>query len=172
MPDTDVFLQLEKQLRRSPTPRRTAARGAPDQKAIRRQPPRVTPAGKPPPSPHTQARSSARRAPEKVASKEQLVDEGSEDVTTDATADVTTSLLEGVNKKLWRELIEETETHNSSLRISVKEREQIEDIVRDLKRQYRIKTSMNEIARLGLLFLTQDFRQRGKESIIAEVKTA
>jgi hypothetical protein len=98
--------------------------------------------------------------------------EARKDVAADVPPDAMTSLLHDVNKKLWRERIEETEMHNSSLRISLKEREQIEDMVRDLKRKYRIKTSMNEIARLGLLFLTHEFRKRGTESIIAEVKTS
>jgi hypothetical protein len=102
----------------------------------------------------------------------EAVIEASPDVTTDATTDVMTSVLPDVNKKLWRELIEETETHNSSLRISLKEREQIEDVVRDLKRKYRIKTSMNEVARLGLLFLIHNFKTHGEQSIIADVKTA
>lgn len=86
--------------------------------------------------------------------------------------DVMTSALQDINKKLWREIIEETETHNSSLRMSAREREQMEDVVRDLKRKYRIKTSMNEIARLGLLFLIHDFKKRGAQSIITEVKTS
>jgi len=90
----------------------------------------------------------------------------------DVTADVMTSLNQDINRKLWREIIEETETHNSSLRMSAKERDQVEDAVRDLKRKYRIKTSMNEIARLGLLFLINDFKRRGEHSIIAEVKTS
>jgi len=174
MADTDLFLQLDKQLRRSPTQRRTATRGTSGQNASLKQPSRVTPASKPAPSPSSlaPARSRARRSPEKEASEEPPTEEGRQAATTDVTVDVMKSLLQGVNKKLWRERIEETETHNSSLRISEKEREQIEDVVRDLKRQYRIKTSMNEIARLGLVFLAHDFRQRGKESIIAEVKTA
>jgi hypothetical protein len=98
--------------------------------------------------------------------------EARKDAAADVPRDAMTSFLHDVNKKLWRERIEETETHNSSLRISAKEREQIEDMVRDLKRKYRIKTSMNEIARLGLLFLAHEFRKRGTESIIAEVKTS
>ena len=174
MPDTDLFLQLDEQLRRSPTPDRTATRGASAQIASRKQPARVAPASKPAPSPFSlaPARSRGRRVLEKEAAKEPPTAEGRQAATADVTVDVMKSPLQGVNQKRWRERIEETETHNSSLRISEKEREQIEDVVRDLKRQYRIKTSMNEIARLGLVFLAHDFRQRGKESIIAEVKTA
>lgn len=86
--------------------------------------------------------------------------------------DVTTSILQGVNKRRWREVIEETEAHNSSLRMSLTEREQVEDVLRDLKRKYKIKTSMNELARLGLLILLHDFKKSGKQSIITEVKTS
>lgn len=88
----------------------------------------------------------------------------------DITPDVTTSLSQEINVKLWREIIEETETHNSSLRMSAAEREKVEDVVRDLKRKYKIKTSMNEIARLGLLYLIYDFKKRGAQSIIHAVK--
>jgi hypothetical protein len=98
--------------------------------------------------------------------------EARHEVTTDVKRDGMTSVLHDVNKKRWRELIEETEVHNSSLRLSLKEREQIEDVVRDLKRKYRIKTSMNELARLGLLVLIHNFMQQGEQSIIVDVKTA
>jgi len=102
--------------------------------------------------------------------------QGNNDVTMsrrhEATLDALTSSLHDINKKLWREIIEETETHNSSLRMSASEREQMEDVVRDLKRKHKIKTSMNEIARLGLLFLIHDFKKRGAQSIIADVKTS
>lgn len=86
--------------------------------------------------------------------------------------DVTTSILRDVNKKRWRDIIEETETHNSSIRMSLAEREQVEDMLRDLKRKYKIKTSMNELARLGLLVLLHDFKKNGKQSIITDVKTS
>lgn len=94
------------------------------------------------------------------------------DVQTDVNTDAATSLLQDVNKRGWKEIIENPETHNSSLRISLSEREKIEDVVRELRRKYKIKASMNEIARLGLLVLAQDFKKRRSKSIIAAVKTS
>lgn len=98
----------------------------------------------------------------------------SDDVNTDVMTDITTSsaspLLQGVNIKKWRELIEDTETQNSTIRLTRKERDEIEDLVSELKRKYKIKTSMNEVARLGLLLLIQDFKKNKTKSIVHEVK--
>ncbi len=90
--------------------------------------------------------------------------------TTDVIPDVVTSLLEGVDVTRWRELIADTETHNSALRLTAAERDAVEDLVRDLRRADRIKTSMNELARLGLLLIVDDFRRRSAKSIIHRIK--
>ena len=122
---------------------------------------------------HDSQLSNTEKSIEKTKEEEAPV---SNDVVTsrrhEVMTDVMTLLSQDINTKLWREIIEETETHNSSLRMSAKERDQIEDIVRDLKRNYKIKTSMNEIARLGLLFLIHDFKKKRARSIINEVKTS
>lgn len=89
---------------------------------------------------------------------------------TDVTDDVVTSLLAGVDLSKWRELIGNTETHNSAFRLSAAERDAVEDLVRDLRRTKRVKTSMNELARLGLLLLIHDFRTRGEQSVVFRVK--
>lgn len=91
---------------------------------------------------------------------------------TNVMLDVLTSLFAKVNLKQWQEIIEDTETQNSALRLTSEERYAIEDVVNELRRQYGIKTSMNEIARLGLLLLIQDFKQYKKNSIIHKVKKA
>jgi hypothetical protein len=90
----------------------------------------------------------------------------------DVTIDVTTSLLQSVDLKRWREQIEDTETQNSSLRLTSEERYVIEDIISELQRKERIKTSMNEVARLGLLFLIHEFKQNRRMSILYRVKKA
>lgn len=88
----------------------------------------------------------------------------------DVAGDVVTSLLTGVDLVAWREMVADTETHSSALRLSAAERDAVEDLVRDLRRAKRIKTSMNELARLGLLLLVHDFRAREEESIVYRVK--
>lgn len=90
----------------------------------------------------------------------------------DVMNDVLTSSLQGVNLKEWQEIIENTETHNSSLRITEKEKQAVEDLITELARKYKIKTSMNEVARLGLLYLIQDFKKNKSKSIISQVKKA
>jgi hypothetical protein len=87
-----------------------------------------------------------------------------------ATNDVMTSPLHDVNLRAWRDTIENTETHNSSLRLTTDEGEHIEDLITDLKRKFKIKTSLNEIARLGLLHIVQDFKKNGENSLIYKVK--
>lgn len=88
----------------------------------------------------------------------------------DVMEDVVTSLLEGVDRGEWREMIANTETHSSAFRLSSAERDAVEDLVRDLRRVKRVKTSMNELARLGLMLLIHDFRKRGDKSIVYRVK--
>ena len=90
----------------------------------------------------------------------------------DVMSDVTTSFLQDIDLKAWREQIENTETQNSSLRLTSGERYVIEDVLSELQRNERIKTSMNEVARLGLLFLMHDFKQHGRKSLIYQVKKA
>jgi len=81
-----------------------------------------------------------------------------------------TPFLQGVDLGSWRETIDNTELHNSALRISRLERQSIEDLVILLRRKYGIKTSMNELARIGLLVLAHDVNKRDKKSIIHRVK--
>ena len=87
-----------------------------------------------------------------------------------ATDDVMTSSLHDANLRVWRDIIEDTETHNSSLRLTTEEGEHIEDLITDLKRKYKIKTSLNELARLGLLHILQDFKKNGENSLVYKVK--
>lgn len=94
------------------------------------------------------------------------------DVPTDAMTDGMTSLRRNISLKAWQEIIENTETQNSALRLTKEERYAVEDLVNELRRKYGIKTSMNEIARLGLLLLIHDFKQHKKAALIHHVKKA
>jgi hypothetical protein len=84
--------------------------------------------------------------------------------------DVTTSLSHDVDFRKWRDIIEDTETRNSSLRITSSEKYDIEDLIGELERKYKIKTSLNEIARLGILYLIDDFQKGKLSSLIIKVK--
>lgn len=94
----------------------------------------------------------------------------------DVPSDVMTSLLHdvlhGVNLRGWKATIENTETHNSSLRLTSEESDEIEDLIKELKRRLKIKTSLNEVARLGLLYILHDFKKNRENSIIYKVKTS
>ena len=84
--------------------------------------------------------------------------------------DVMTSLLQDVNLRDWKDTIENTQTRGSSLRLTNEEIYAIEDVIKDLERLLKIKTSINELARLGLLFLIHDLKQNGEKSLVYKVK--
>jgi|SRR4029453_5854155 hypothetical protein len=84
--------------------------------------------------------------------------------------DVMTSLLQDVNLRDWRDTIENTQTRGSSLRLTNEEIYAVEDVIQDLERLLNIKTSMNELARLGLLFLMHDLKHNGEKSLVYKVK--
>jgi hypothetical protein len=84
--------------------------------------------------------------------------------------DVTTSTCHDVNHRKWRDIIENTEVHNSALRLTNEERYDVEDLVSELRRKYKIKTSMNELARLGLLYIIDDFKKDKQNALIIKVK--
>lgn len=91
-------------------------------------------------------------------------------VTTATEPDAVVALMEGIDLGRWREVLADTETHNSTYRLTEEERRVAEDLVRDLWRRDQVKTSMNEVARLGLMLLAHDYRRRGKQSIIYRVR--
>jgi hypothetical protein len=84
--------------------------------------------------------------------------------------DVMTSVLQDVNLRHWRDTIENTQTRGSSLRLTNEEIYAVEDVIQDLERLLNIKTSINELARLGLLFLMHEFKQNGEKSLVYQVK--
>jgi hypothetical protein len=86
--------------------------------------------------------------------------------------DVMTSSHHDVNYRMWRDIIENTETHNSSLRLTADEIFAVEDVITDLRRQLKIKTSLNEVARLGLLYLIHDFKEHRENSLLYKVKNS
>src|SRR5271165_41781 len=72
--------------------------------------------------------------------------------------DVMTAPRHEVDYRAWRDIIENTETLNSALRLTREERYEVEDMIQDLDRKHKIKTSMNEVARLGLLSIIRDYK--------------
>jgi len=88
----------------------------------------------------------------------------------DQRRDVTTSPRHDIDYRAWRDIIENTETHNSALRLTREERYEVEDIIQDLERKHKIKTSMNEVARLGLLSIILDYKQNKQQSLLYKIK--
>lgn len=84
--------------------------------------------------------------------------------------DVTTSLLQDVSLREWKDIVENTETHNSSLRLTNDEVYEVEDLINELRRNLKVKTSLNEVARLGLLYIIHDFKKKRKNSLVYKVK--
>jgi hypothetical protein len=84
--------------------------------------------------------------------------------------DVMTSARHDVNHRTWRDVIENTETHNSSFRITNNEKYAVRDLVDELERKFIVKTSLNELARLGLLYILDDFKKDKLNSLIIKAK--
>jgi len=103
--------------------------------------------------------------PQKLDSSLETVESSHRDVTTDV---VTSVPQDDISR--WRKILANTETHNSALRLSAQERDDIEDCILLLRRTLGIKTSMNELARLGLLLLMRDVAARKGESVVCAVK--
>ena len=101
----------------------------------------------------------------KPTEKTPLAHRSTKEVKRDSRTDVTTSSLHDVNLRGWRDTIENTETHNSSLRMTTDEGDNIEDVIQELKRKLKVKTSLNEVARLGLLYVVDDFK-KNREGIV------
>ena len=53
--------------------------------------------------------------------------------------DVVTSIRNEVTLRDWKDIIENTETHNSSLRLTNEENYAVEDLINELKRSLKIK---------------------------------
>jgi len=104
------------------------------------------------------AESPQQSPPEKTSQRHHVI------------SDVMASRLDDATLRQWRDMIENGETHNSALRLSVDERETVEDCILTLRRKFKIKTSMNELARLGLLALVLDLEQRKEASLVYRVK--
>ncbi len=123
--------------------------GALDQKLYKQsEPPR-------PSSPATPAPKSSSRHDEKSTQRKH---------------DAMTSRRDDVDYRAWRDIIENTETHNSSLRLTAEENFAVEDVITELKRHLKVKTSLNELARLGLLYLIHDFKTHRENSLLYKVK--
>jgi hypothetical protein len=89
--------------------------------------------------------------------------------TKEVRRDVMTAQHHNVDYRSWHDIIENTETHNSALRLTREERYQIEDMIQDLERTHKIKTSMNEVARLGLLVIA-DYKKNKRDALIYKIK--
>ena len=123
---------------------------------------------------HSPAAKAREQTPEpsKQAVHEAIKQEGMTDSNRDVNHDVMTSQSQDIDLRAWQEIIENTETQNTALRLTTEERYAIEDAVNELRRKYGIKTSMNEVARLGLMLIIHDFKKNKKESLIHQVKKA
>jgi hypothetical protein len=131
------------------------------------------------PAPTVKQASPLRSQPEDTPAPPQVTfqpppteidDDPIDQTMTDGVHDVMTSSRQDVDYRAWREVIENTETHNSALRLTRQERYDIEDLISELERTHHIKTSMNELARLGLLSILHDYKQRQRESLVYQVK--
>ena len=93
-----------------------------------------------------------------------------EQIKKEVIEDIEETILEEMDLKKWKDLIENTETQKTTLRLTKAELYSIADMISELQRKQKIKISMNEIARLGLLFLIHDFKKNKQQSLLYKVK--
>jgi hypothetical protein len=115
-----------------------------------------------PPPPQAESKPTEPHPPDTQPKPQPLKEE--------VNTDVATSVRHDVNYRAWRDIIENTETRGSSLRMTNDEVFAVEDMIKDLERQMKIKTSLNEAARLGLLYILEDFKKNKEKSLIYKVK--
>jgi hypothetical protein len=108
--------------------------------------------------------------PQILIKPSQMEKTGKEEINDDGDHDVTASTRHDINYRAWNDLIEDTEKHNSSLRITKREKFDVEDFIKDLERKHGVKTSLNELARLGILYLIDDYKKNRTNSLVYKVK--
>ena len=117
-------------------------------------------------NPQNKPVSPVKPSPKKKESTQPLKEASASEV----IHDVMTSSHHDVHYRAWRDIIENTETHNSALRLTREERYEVEDTIQDLERKHKIKTSLNEVARLGLLSIIHDYKKNKQQSLLYKVK--
>jgi hypothetical protein len=114
--------------------------------------------------------TAAPRHPSPPQKEPKSVESPRHDVRHDVTPDLVTLPLGQINLRNWRIGLENTETRNSALRLTSAERDRVEDLVRELWRRHKVRTSMNEVARLGLRVIERDFRRSDQGSLVYRLK--
>lgn len=77
--------------------------------------------------------------------------------------------VDPLTAKQWRKKLDDKTGSNSSLRIPKDEKRPVEDMLTDLERRYGYSISMNDLARLGLMLLTNDFKRKRSRALVLEI---
>jgi len=70
---------------------------------------------------------------------------------------------------LYEQIVNRKHLSSSTFRFQPEELQALEEVFTKLDRQKPGRLSRNDIARLGLIWLFEDFKQHGDESVLAEV---
>ena len=122
------------------------------------------------PPPVVRPEKTLSKSPEETAAEKPINKPAIQHLKKDVNHDVMTSSIDKSTLREWRDTIENTETHNSSLRLTNEENYAIEDLIKELRRNLKIKTSLNEVGRLGLLYIIHDFKLNREKSLVYKVK--
>lgn len=68
--------------------------------------------------------------------------------------------------------LQATDLKANTFRYSQEELDFIEQISHEAKMKYRVKLDKNDIARIGLLWLKEDYKKNGEESLIGKILTS
>ena len=74
----------------------------------------------------------------------------------------------GALDRVWR-LVAEPATLPNAFRYTDQELTTLADVLYDVGKRHRVKVSKQDIARLGLNAVLQDYQERGDDSLLAEL---
>jgi hypothetical protein len=154
MADTDLFLQLEQQKRRSPTRPESAGGAVPKTQASR--PARLSKPADHGAAEKTRSPKVSRKTPPKKDNKLAPTHAS----TLARYPDSTIERIRKTVRMIGREV--------AFTRLTPAEKQQLAEIVYTYKRQ-GIKTSENEVVRVAVAFLLADYQESNRESVLARV---
>ena len=136
------------------------------QSAFFKKPPQDTPLSDKPPTEKKQSKGSDRTGIRRATKKP-----SNRDTTTPRNHDTTASRYRDIIIELVRKAVKELGKEAATHRFTLKEKKAIADVIYTYKSR-GIKTSENEIARIAINFVVEDYQENGKTSILHKVLKA
>ncbi len=125
----------------------------------------LTPLSTNPPAPKARVEKTKK-------SKEHKIEQPSHrDTTTPRYHDTTQSIIDGAIVELVRKAVRELGKEAATHRFTQAEKKEIGDIIYTYKNQ-GLKTSENEVTRIAVNFIIEDYKENGKNSVLHKILEA